>query len=210
MVRFPLALLLLTGSPTTSPPPADLVDVASLIEDVVVDMRYATADNLFGRAVYPEGAPCLLRRSTAERLAKVAERLRREDGTRLRVFDCYRPHSVQFELWKIMPVRGYVAPPKGGSVHNRGGAVDLTLANPDGESLPMPTDFDELSERAWHRYEGTSPERKRNRHRLRQAMEKEGFRSIRKEWWHYEDPEAKGAPLLDMPLLPVRPPQNSG
>lgn len=195
---LPLALLLL---PLVAKAEAELVDVRTLIPDLVVDLRYATANNLFEEAVYPEGARCLLLRPTAEKLARVAERLRKEDGTRLRVFDCYRPHSVQFRLWEIMPVRGYVAPPRPGSVHNRGGAVDLTLASPSGEPLPMPTDFDELTERAWHVYEGATEEQKRNRARLKAAMEAEGFRSIRKEWWHYEDPSARQAPVRNVPLV---------
>lgn len=193
-----LALLLVAAKPASK---HELVDAAEWIPDLVVDLRYAQEDNLFKRAVHPKGARCLLLRSTAARLAKVAEALREEDGTRLRVFDCYRPHSVQFRLWEIMPVRGYVAPPKGGSVHNRGGAVDLTLARPDGTALPMPTDHDELTERAWHAYEGASEEEKRNRARLRAAMEAEGFRPIRKEWWHYEDPEARKAPIQNVPLV---------
>lgn len=184
-----------------TPKEAELVDASAWIPDLVVDLRYAQEDNLFGKAVYPEGARCLLLRSTAARLQKVADALRREDGTRLRVFDCYRPHAVQFEMWKIMPVRGYVAPPKGGSVHNRGGAVDLTLAAPDGSALPMPTDHDELTERAWHAYEGGTEVQRSNRSRLRAAMVAQGFRTIRKEWWHYEDPDAKGAPILDVPLV---------
>lgn len=196
-----LALGLLLLAPAAAAEPPELVDVRTLIPDLVVDLRYATENNLFREAVYPQGARCLLLRPTAERLARVAERLREEDGTRLRVFDCYRPHSVQFRLWEIMPVRGYVAPPKGGSVHNRGGAVDLTLARPDGTALPMPTDHDELTERAWHAYEGASEEEKRNRARLRAAMEAEGFRPIRKEWWHYEDPEARKAPIQNVPLV---------
>lgn len=202
-----LALLLLPLAAGAAPA---LVDVREAIPDVVVDLRYATEDNLFKEAVYPKGARCLLLRPTAERLARVAERLREADGTRLRVFDCYRPHAVQFRLWEIMPVRGYVAPPKGGSVHNRGGAVDLTLAGPKGEALPMPTDHDELSERAWHGYEGASEEAKRNRARLKAAMEAEGFRPIRKEWWHYEDPEARKAPIQDVPLVEAPASQSAG
>lgn len=198
LLGFALALPLAAAA--DGPPP--LVDVQTLIPDLVLDLRYATEENLFKEAVYPKDARCLLLRPTAERLARVAKRLREEDGTRLRVFDCYRPHQVQFRLWEIMPVRGYVAPPKGGSVHNRGGAVDLTLATPEGEALPMPTDHDVLDERAWHAYEGASEEEKRNRARLRRAMEAEGFRPIRKEWWHYEDPEARRAPLRNEPLIP--------
>jgi D-alanyl-D-alanine dipeptidase len=35
---------------------------------------------------------------------------------------------------------------------------------------------------------------------LRAAMEAAGFRINRMEWWHYEAPEAHGAPLLDVPV----------
>lgn len=188
------------GSKEPAEPPR-LVDASEVIPDLVLDLRYATANNFLGEAVYPEWARCLLRPGTVRRLARVAARLREEDGTRLLIYDCYRPLSVQRKMWEIMPVRGYVAPPKGGSVHNRGGAVDLTLAAPDGTALPMPTDHDELTERAWHAYEGGTEEQRRNRARLRDAMVAQGFRTIRKEWWHYEDPDARGAPIQDVPLV---------
>ncbi len=180
------------------PDPAMLVDVQRLIPDLVLDLRYATDDNFLGKAVYPESARCYLRRAVAERLARVAARLREEDGTRLRVFDCYRPLSVQKQMWEIFPKPGYVANPKGGSVHNRGAAVDLTLATKDGEALPMPTPFDTFSEKSWHGSKDATPEAIRNRERLRQAMEAEGFRRIRKEWWHYESPDRKAYPVLDV------------
>jgi len=180
------------------PAPDDLVDVQQLIPDLVLDLRYATADNFLGRQVYPSTARCYLRRAVAERLARVAAKLRLEDGTRLRVFDCYRPLSVQKQMWAIFPRPGYVADPKGGSVHNRGAAVDLTLARPSGAALPMPTDFDTFDERAWHAYQGGTAEQRRNRDRLRKAMQAEGFRTIRKEWWHYEAPERNDYPVLDL------------
>jgi D-alanyl-D-alanine dipeptidase len=34
-------------------------------------------------------------------------------------------------------------------------------------------------------------------------MEAEGFRVNRMEWWHFDAPERKGAPLLDVPLSAV-------
>ena len=178
----------------------DLVDVQRYVPDLVLDLRYATANNFLGEAVYPPSARCYLRRAVAERLAKVASRLREEDGTRLRVFDCYRPLSVQKKMWAIFPQPGYVASPKTGSVHNRGAAVDLTLAGPDGEALEMPTDFDTFNEKAWHAYEGGSEVSRKNRNRLRDAMRAEGFRTIRKEWWHYESPDRRAYPVLDLPF----------
>jgi D-alanyl-D-alanine dipeptidase len=33
-------------------------------------------------------------------------------------------------------------------------------------------------------------------------MEAEGFRVNRMEWWHFDAPEARGAPVLDVPLAP--------
>jgi D-alanyl-D-alanine dipeptidase len=30
-----------------------------------------------------------------------------------------------------------------------------------------------------------------------------GFRPNRMEWWHYDAPERRGAPVLDVPLVPA-------
>ena len=192
--------LLLAATPAQGAKPEPLVDLGAYVPDLVLDLRYATDDNFMKKAVYPKGARCLLRRSVAERLKRVADRLRAEDGTRLLVYDCYRPRRVQEEMWKIFPQRGYVAPPRPGSVHNRGAAVDLGLADRDGKPLPMPSDFDTFDETAWQRYEGGTAEQRRNRDRLRAAMQAEGFRIIRKEWWHYEAPGAKRHEVLDEPF----------
>lgn len=197
-----------TPAPAPAPAPARagsaardaLVDVQTLIPDLVLDLRYATPQNFLKAAVYPTSARCYLRRPAAERLARVATRLRAQDGTRLRAFDCYRPHRVQFRMWELYPVKGYVANPATGSTHNRGGAIDLTLASADGAELPMPTPFDEFSRRAWHSYAGATKEEAGNRAKLRAAMEAEGFLTVRMEWWHYEDPDRAGYGLLDVPF----------
>lgn len=177
----------------------DLVDVAARIPDALVDLRYATPRNFLGRAVYPAGARCLLRAPVADRLARAAARLRAE-GLRLRLWDCYRPVAVQREMWRLVPRPGYVADPAKGSNHNRGAAVDVGLAGADGGEVPVPTDFDTFSPRAHARAAGLPPAAARNRDRLREAMEAEGFRVNRMEWWHFDAPEARGAPLLDAEL----------
>lgn len=203
MIRRLIALVLLAFAPAVQAEkqvPADLVDVQAYVPDLVIDLRYATPNNFMGRAVYPPDARCLLRRSVAERLKRVADKLRAEDGTRLRAYDCYRPLSVQKIMWSIFPKPGYVANPKGGSVHNRGAAIDLTLASPGGEELPMPTGFDTFSKKAWHSYAGATPEQARNRARLLHAMEAEGFKRNPMEWWHYEAPDKKAWPVLDVPF----------
>jgi D-alanyl-D-alanine dipeptidase len=183
-------------------PAPPLVDVARAIPDAVVDLRYATADNLLGAPVYPAGARCLLLAPVAARLARVATRLR-ADGLRLRIWDCFRPRAVQRRLWSLAPRPGLVADPATGSHHNRAAAVDVALAGPDGAEVPLPTGFDDFGPRARAgATAGVPPEARRNRDLLRAAMRAEGFRPNRMEWWHFDAPEARGAPILDAPLAP--------
>ncbi len=196
-----LALLLLVGAA----PAESLVDVQTRIPDAVVDLRYATADNFMKKAVYPSDARCLLLARSAEKLVEAARRLRAR-GYRLKLHDCYRPRSVQWELWKVMPVPGYVADPRKGSNHNRGGAVDLTLVTLDGEPVEMPSAYDFFGPAAHHGFRGASPAAMRHRELLLAAMESAGFRRNPMEWWHYDLPEAMKAPLRDEPFsVPTAP-----
>jgi D-alanyl-D-alanine dipeptidase len=177
----------------------ELVDAQTRIPDLVVDLRYATPDNFLHRAVYPATARCLLLPETLDRLVAVADSLRPQ-GLRLRVYDCYRPRSVQWEMWKLYPKPGYVADPRQGSHHNRGAAVDLTLADAEGKSLEMPTAFDAFERAAHHGYAGGSARSRENRERLRTAMEAAGFQENRMEWWHYQLPHPGRFPVLDLPF----------
>jgi D-alanyl-D-alanine dipeptidase len=196
----PLALaLLLAAAPARAKGGGELVDVAALIPRAVLDLRYATPDNFTGRTLYPT-ARCLLRPSVAARLVRAAARLERH-GYRLRLYDCYRPLSIQREMWKAFPRAGFVADPKAGSLHNRGAAVDVGLSAADGSELPMPTRFDAFERRA--RVDATAGiprELRLRRDRLRAAMEAEGFIVNPLEWWHYAARDARRFPLLDVPL----------
>jgi D-alanyl-D-alanine dipeptidase len=102
-------------------------------------------------------------------------------------------------MWERLPKRGYVANPRTGSHHNRGAAVDVTLLRADGTEVEMPTPFDTFG-RAARQDAPVRPEVAERRAALRSAMEAAGFHINRMEWWHYEAPEARGAPLLDVPL----------
>lgn len=93
---------------------APVVDATEVVKDLVVDMKYATPDNFLKQKVYPDGARCLMLPETAERLKKAADALRPQ-GYRLKVYDCYRPIAVQWQMWKIFPKPGYVANPKKGA-----------------------------------------------------------------------------------------------
>ena len=199
----PLFLALALLAPPRVVPATDLVDAAAAVPDAVLDLRYATPTNVTGRAVYPAGARCWLRAPVAERLARAAARLR-PHGLRLRLWDCFRPVSVQRALWRVFPRPGYVADPAEGSHHNRGAAVDVGLAAADGGPAAVPTDFDAFGPRAHARAGGIPAAAARNRDLLRAAMEAEGFRPNRMEWWHFDAPEARGAPLLEADLVTGR------
>lgn len=109
------------------PTKSDLVDVTALIPGVVIEMPYATPDNFMGKAVYPRQI-ALLRRGTAEKLAQ-AQRILQGKDCGLKVWDAYRPLSVQWTMWRTLPDPAYVADPRAGSRHNRGAAVDCTLVD---------------------------------------------------------------------------------
>jgi D-alanyl-D-alanine dipeptidase len=190
---LPLVLLL------SKAPAPDLVDAQDSVPGLVVELRYAQADNFLKKALYPKGARCLLLRPVAGRLARAAEDVARQ-GYRLKAWDCYRPLSVQWEMWERLPKRGYVADPHSGSNHNRGAAVDVTLVLPDGREVEMPTPFDTFAPSARQDAPAAKAEVAQRRALLRAAMEAAGFHINRMEWWHYEAPEAHGAPLLDVPL----------
>ncbi|MGZ6070401.1 MAG: M15 family metallopeptidase [Myxococcaceae bacterium] len=179
--------------------PGGLVEARAHVPGLAVELRYATEDNFLGRAVYPEGARCLLLPAVVDRLAQ-AERTLEARGFRLKAWDCYRPLHVQWAMWKLVPVKGYVADPHTGSNHNRGGAVDVTLITLEGAAVEMPTPFDTFGPAAHHGSNAGTAEARGHRETLRQAMVQAGFRPNRMEWWHYEAPEARGAPVLDVPV----------
>ncbi len=201
-VRVALLVCLptLQGVPAIAarPSPADLVDVRRIAPGIRVELRYATAHNVFGRRLYAHSR-CLLRRAVAERLGRVQRRLARE-GYGLKIWDAYRPHSVQRVMWRIHPRGGYVGDPRHGSFHNRGVAVDLTLVRADGRPVAMPSAFDDFSPRAHLDYPGVSAAVRENRARLLHAMRAEGFIPYRREWWHFVAPDYRRYPMLDVPL----------
>ncbi|HUW71211.1 MAG TPA: M15 family metallopeptidase [bacterium] len=175
-----------------------LMRVRDVCPDVRIDMRYAACDNFFGIRLY-DGADAWLLADAARKLGRAAN-LVAKLGYRLVVLDAYRPLSVQARMWDILPDPDFVAPMSRGSIHNRGAAADVTLADANGVEVAMPSGFDEFSERASHGYAGGDPAALANRDALRHCMEQAGFKSYEAEWWHYIDPECRDSPLLDIPL----------
>jgi D-alanyl-D-alanine dipeptidase len=195
-IRIFVGILLLLTLTTRAADKPDLVNVEKFIPGIVLDIRYATTNNFTGKQVYPV-AKCLLRRSTAEKLKAVQADLQKQN-LGLKVYDGYRPLSVQKKFWEIMPDDRYVANPAKGSKHNRGGAVDLTLIDAKGKELPMPTAYDDFSEKAHRNYKNLPEEVIRNRDLLGKVMEKHGFAGLDTEWWHFDDRDWKNFELLDI------------
>jgi len=178
--------------------PGDLVDITELDSTIVVELKYATADNFLQDTLYSANI-CLLRRAVAERLVKVHHSLR-PLGLGLKIWDGYRPLSVQKKMWKKLPDPRYVANPQRGSNHNRGAAVDVTLVDREGNELEMPTEFDDFSRKAGSNYPNVSESAKRNRTILQDAMRAQDFLTISSEWWHFNDKDCKKYSVLDVPL----------
>jgi len=175
-----------------------LVRVRDAVPGARVDLRYSGSSNFLGRPVYDDGEAWLLEGTAAKLAAAQAELEAR--GLGLVVLDAYRPLAAQRLMWEILPNDDFVARPERGSIHNRGAAVDVTLADAGGRLLPMPCEFDEFTERASHAYRGGTSSERANRDLLRSVMEAAGFRAYENEWWHYNDPELRGSPLIDAAL----------
>lgn len=159
------------------------VRLADYSDAFAYDLRYATTNNFLKAKVYdcPE---CYTRVKTARALIAANTEFM-ERGYRIKFFDCYRPNSVQYKMWALVPNPQYVANPVKGSIHNKGGAVDITLVTLDGGELDMGTDFDFFGKRAYHDNTDLPIAILENRRLLKETMEKHGFWSIRTEWWHY-------------------------
>jgi D-alanyl-D-alanine dipeptidase len=105
------------------------------------------------------------------------------------IHDAYRPWYVTRLFWDATPPDKhiFVADPEKGSRHNRGSAVDLTLFDrKTGKAVEMPGLYDEMTERSYPDYPGSTELARWHREVLRQAMEKEGFRVFDVEWWHFD------------------------
>ncbi|MDI6050089.1 M15 family metallopeptidase [Flavobacterium sp. XS2P24] len=159
------------------------VNLKEYSQDFVYDMKYATSDNFLKAKVY-DCAECFLRLKTVNALVDVNKKFL-EKGYKIKIFDCYRPLDIQKKMWKIVSNPEYVANPAKGSIHNRGGAVDITLVDRNGKELDMGTSFDFFGVEAGHNYPNLSEVVKQNRILLKTIMTSSGFNSFDSEWWHY-------------------------
>ncbi|HEV3252516.1 MAG TPA: M15 family metallopeptidase, partial [Puia sp.] len=139
-----------------------------------------------------------LRKPAYEALDSISRFLAKR-GLVLVIYDAYRPYSVTEELWVNVKDDRYAANPSRGSGHNRGIAVDLTLAElKTHKLLAMPTGFDNFSDSAHQDFKGLSVRIIENRDLLKHAMEKYGFTQLTTEWWHFSWPDNMSFEVLDL------------
>lgn len=197
----------LRAAARTAAPPAqdsgllvpDLVELTSLDSTIRLDIRYATTDNFMRTRFYDE-ARAFLQRPAAEALVRAHRRLQAM-GYGILVHDAYRPWYVTWMFWEATPdsQRLFVADPAQGSRHNRGAAVDLTLYDrATGAPIPMPSGYDEFSERAYPDYPGGTSRQRWHRDLLRAVLEAEGFRVYEYEWWHFDFGGWERFPVLNL------------
>jgi D-alanyl-D-alanine dipeptidase len=173
-----------------------LVDLSTLNATFHLDIRYATPNNFMGKVLYSH-ARAFLQEPVAHKLNRVQKELEKR-ALRLKIWDAYRPLSVQKMLWSEVPDERYVANPDTGSSHNRGAAIDLTLVDAQGNELFMPTGFDDFTDKAHSTYQDLEPEQLANREILHSCMVAEGFIPLETEWWHFNDSHAQDYPILDI------------
>lgn len=185
-----------------------LADVRAADSTIIVQLRYATADNFTG-APLPgyEANRALLRAEAAAALGRVQRRLAAE-GLGLKVWDGYRPvRATQamvawtertHQTWLLDS--GYIARR---SRHNQGVAVDLTLVDlRTGAEVDMGTPFDTFSDAA--HTANASGAVKQARERLVGAMAAEGFVNYSMEWWHFSF-VVEGPVPFDLPIRAAGP-----
>jgi zinc D-Ala-D-Ala dipeptidase len=179
----------------------DLVELVKLDPTIKLDIRYATENNFLSTPMY-EQARAFLQRPAAEALVRASHELNKQ-GLGLLIHDAYRPWYITRMFWDATPPdkHEFVADPAKGSNHNRGCAVDTTLYDlKTGHELPMPSLYDEMSERAHPNYQGGTETERHNRQTLRAAMEKQGFTVYEFEWWHFDYKDWKQYPIMNVPF----------
>jgi D-alanyl-D-alanine dipeptidase len=174
-----------------------MVTIASVDSTILVSLMYTRADNFTGQVLYKDLNTAYLHPKAAAALHKAQQILRRSHpGLTLKVYDAARPMSVQQRMWNVVagtPKNIYVSnPANGGGLHNYGLAVDVTIADANGDSITMGTRIDNMTRLAHIDKEDEllrqgklTREAYNNRRLLRRVMREAGFRALRSEWWHF-------------------------
>lgn len=173
------------------------VNIKDVAPTIQVSLMYTRPDNFTGKVLYTDLHDAYLHPDAAKALAKCQARLKQlHPELSLIVYDAARPMSVQQKMWNV--VKGtsksiYVSnPANGGGLHNYGFAVDISICDAKGDSIPMGTKVDYMGRAAHPEYETEmlskgiiSQESVNNRQLLRDVMAVGGFKVLKTEWWHF-------------------------
>ncbi len=176
-----------------------LVNLKTLIPNIVLDIRYADTANFTHTKIYDD-AQAFLRLPAAEAIKSAQEELNKS-GIGIKVYDSYRPYSATLYFYEVCKDTNFVAFPGTGSVHNRGCAIDLTLIDlATGSELEMPTIFDDFSPKAAPYYDDLPMNIITNRRKLQYIMKKNGFEVHPSEWWHFNFKSDKEFAIMNIPF----------
>lgn len=174
-----------------------LVNARGIHPPLLEEVRYATTYNFTGTVLYAFPA-VFVHKDVAAALQNVQKDLQAE-GLGLKIYDGYRPLSVQQLMWDLIRDERYVSDPsKNRGRHTRGTAVDVTLVDRMGNELVMPTPYDDFTEKAHRSAKSWTPEQRKNSEKLEAAMKKHGFLPYPYEWWHFDWQDWQNLPPLDI------------
>ena len=198
LVALPLSLTAQTKSATEQSIEAQgFVNVKDVDPSIKVSLMYTRPDNFTGEVLYTDLKEAYLHPSAAAALKKAQAELKKtHPAWSLIVYDATRPMSVQQKMWDV--VKGtskhiYVSnPANGGGLHNYGFAVDVSICNEKGDTIPMGTVIDHLGREAQPKLEAEmlsrgviSQKALDNRRLLREVMAAGGYKVLNTEWWHF-------------------------
>ena len=152
--------------------------------------------------IYANEEDNFAREGVMKQLVAAAESVKKMHGLKLLIYVLYRSPKNQAELRERDRKELMAAHPEytesqleaalnrisakvGGSGHQTGGAVDITLCVESGVPLDMGTAYLEHNAKTVTDYPDLPEEQRRNRQILLDAMLEAGFINYPGEWWHF-------------------------
>jgi D-alanyl-D-alanine dipeptidase len=129
------------------------IDISTIpgCSDIIIDMKYATADNMLGKNFYGDLNKAYIYYGLVDSITKVHQYLKKL-GYKLKIWDALRPNEAQKLGHKASNLFAKSIKTVGvdGSRHIYGYAIDCTIVDKDGKELDMGTGMDSwIPESGW-------------------------------------------------------------
>lgn len=177
--------------------PAEIVNRKE-VRECGEGLATAQCDNI----IYANEEDIFAREGVMKRLIAAAESVQKMHGLKLLIYELYRSPKNQAELRErdrkelraahpeytesqLEAALNRISAKVGGSGHQTGGAVDLTLCVESGVPLDMGIAYLEHNAKTVTDYPDLPEEQRRNRQILLDAMLEAGFINYPGEWWHF-------------------------